>query len=81
MKKIKTEQIRHAHHLNSLSPENQSKNAKDFLDKVMYQVELHELYVVLASCHFKEGADFCPVMVKIKNEDIIRINAGKQFLL
>ena len=45
--------------------ENQSKTSKDFMNKVMYNVPLNRLYKVLASCQYNEGANYCPVLVKI----------------
>ena len=47
----------------------------------MYDVELHKLYEVMASSQYTEDSDFCPVMVKISNEDIIAENGGRQYLL
>ena len=41
------------------------------MSKVRYEVELYKLYEVMASCQFKEDADFCPVLVKINNNDIL----------
>ena len=47
----------------------------------MYDVELFKLYEVMASSQYTEDSDFCPVMVKINNEDIIAENLGRQYLL
>ena len=38
---------------------------------VMYSVPLSKLYQVVASCQYNEGAEFCPVLVKIKDETIL----------
>ena len=73
--------MKKAHEDNSLEVKNQSKSAKEFLSKVMYEVELHKLYEVMASCQFKEDSDFCPVMVKINHSDIIEYNNGLEYLL
>ena len=35
----------------------------------------------MASCNYMEGADFCPVLVKVKNEDIKKKSDNKEFLL
>ena len=45
--------------------DNQCKNSKDFMKKVMYYVPLDKLYKVIASCQYTENSDFCPVLVKI----------------
>ena len=62
------------HNENSMVAKNQCKTAKEFLSQVMYDVELHKLYEVMASSQYTEDSDFCPVMVKINNEDIIAEN-------
>ena len=49
--------------------------------KVIYEVPLNKLYKVVASCAYEEGADFCPVLVKIIDEKILRLNDNKPFLL
>ena len=51
------------------------------MNKVMYSVPLNKLYQVMASCQYNEDSEFCPVLVKIVDEDILRINLGKRFLL
>ena len=73
--------MKKAHDQNSLDAKNQCKSAKEFLAKVMYEVELHKLYEVMASCQFTEDSNFCPVMVQINNKDIIAQNDGLKYLL
>ena len=73
--------MKKAHKENRIENNNQSKSAKEFLSKVMYQVELHKLYEVMASCQFKEDSMFCPVMVQINHQDIIKENQDKKYLL
>lgn len=51
------------------------------MSKVMYQVPLYKLYKVVASCQFEEDAEFCPVLVKIIDETILRKNKDMPFLL
>ena len=63
------EKIRAAHENNRLE-NNPIKSAKEFMANVMYSVPLSKLYQVVASCQYNEGADFCPVLVKIKDEFI-----------
>ena len=48
---------------------------------VEYAVPLKKLYKVVASCLFEEGAKFCPVLIKIENEDIKEKSGGSEFLL
>ena len=69
------------HNENSMVSKNQCKTAKEFLSQVMYDVELFKLYEVMASSQYTEDSEFCPVMVKINNEDIIAENSGLQYLL
>ena len=47
----------------------------------MYQVPLSRLYQIMASCQYDEGAKFCPVLVKINDDDIQANNNGCGFLL
>ena len=49
---------------------------------VMYTVPLSELYKVLASCNFNEQNEFCPVLVKIVDEQILKLrDKNMRFLL
>ena len=68
------------HEENTLA-ENQCQNAKQFMKQVMYQVPLNQLYRVIASCMYSEDAQFCPVLVKIVDSDILKENSGKPYLL
>ena len=61
--------------------ENQFSSAKEYMRKVMYQVPLNKLYKVIASCQYEEGADFCPVLVKIVDKYILEKNDMHPFLL
>ncbi len=47
-------------------------SSKDFMNNVMFKVPLHELYKVIASCNYNEENYFCPVLVKIIDEQILR---------
>ena len=78
---VTIDKIKKAHRKYSLENHNQSKSAKEFLSKVLYQVELHKLYEVMASCQYKEDSPFCPVMVVINHKDIIEENQGRRYLL
>lgn len=49
--------------------------------KVVYQVPLNKLYKIVASCLYEEGAQFCPVLVKIMDSEILKLSGGKEFLL
>ena len=40
------------------------------MNKVQYKVPLNELYEVMASCQFKENADFSPVLLRIVDDEI-----------
>ena len=43
------------------------------MDMVMYEIPLEKLYKVVASCQYQEGSDFCPVLVKIIDPEIMKI--------
>jgi hypothetical protein len=69
-----------AHEENSL--ENcQFRSTSEFMNKVRYQVPLNELYEVQASCNYDEDGSFCPVLVKIIDETILRNNKMLPYLL
>ena len=69
-----------AHEDNSL--ENcQFRSTSEFMNKVRYQVPLNELYEVQASCNYDEDGSFCPVLVKIIDETILRNNKMLPYLL
>ena len=61
--------------------ENQPKSAKDYLKEVMFKVEVSQLYEVVDSCVYDPNNVFCPVLLEIKNQEIIAKNDGKQYLL
>ena len=44
------------------------KNSKDFMKMCMYSVPLDSLYKILASCQYRQDAEFCPVLVQIVDE-------------
>ena len=73
-------QMRKAHADNGLTG-NQCASAKGFMKKVMYQIPLRKLYQVVASCQYEEESDFCPVLVKINDETILKGNDSMPFLL
>ena len=47
----------------------------------MFKVKLNELYEVIDSCLLDPNNDFCPVLVEIKKDELIRKNGGKIYLL
>ena len=47
----------------------------------MYSVPLDKLYEVMASCQFSENSDFCPVLLKIKDEKVLLKNDFKPYLV
>ena len=51
------------------------------MDKIAYHVPLDKLYEIIASCLFEEGVKFCPVLIKINDEEIKQQSGGKTFLL
>ena len=51
------------------------------MTKVRYQVPLNKLYKVVASCMYEEYASFCPVLIKIVDEQILNANKMKPYLL
>ena len=51
------------------------------MDKIAYHVPLDKLYEIIASCLFEEGVKFCPVLIKINDEEIKKQSGGKTFLL
>ena len=51
------------------------------MKKVMYYVPLDKLYKVIASCQYTENSDFCPVLVKIVDKQILEHNQGLPYLL
>ena len=72
--------IKNAHRTNAPA-ENQYKSAKDFMRNVMYSVPLNKLYKVVASCNYNEKADFCPVLLEVKDKSILQHNHRCPFLL
>ena len=73
------EQIKVIHRDNQLE-DNQFKSAKDYMNKVMYQVPLNKLYEVMHSCQYNEKGAYCPVQLRVVNE-AIKEQIGKEFLL
>ena len=67
--RTKIEQAHKKHKLENSKIE----SAKDFMTKVMYSVPLSKLYQVVASCQYNEGAEYCPVLVQIKDKDILKL--------
>lgn len=53
-----------AHEKNDLE-QSQCDTAKQYMDRIAYQVPLDQLYQIIACCQFEEGAPFCPVLIKI----------------
>ena len=51
------------------------------MNKVQYKVPINELYEVMASCQFKENADFSPVLLRIVDDEIRAQSQDKSFLL
>ena len=61
--------------------ESQPESAKEYLEKVRFRVEVSELYKVIDSCVYDPNNVFCPVLVEIMNDEIIKENDGKKYLL
>ena len=51
------------------------------MNAAMYSVPLNKLYEVVASCQYNEIADFCPVLIKIVNDEIYKVEDQHRFLL
>ena len=51
------------------------------MKQVSYLVPIKELYEVVASCNFSTELEFCPVILRINDENIIRKNNDKEFLM
>ena len=47
----------------------------------MYSVPLDKLYKILASCQFRQDAEFCPVLIQIMDEQIRKIRDKFEYLL
>lgn len=61
------------HKKNQLKVLNEKMTSSEaFMEHVMYKVPLKELYKVIASCQFNEQGKFCPVLVELVHEDIIK---------
>jgi hypothetical protein len=60
---------------------NQCRTAKEYMQKVMYEVPLNKLYQVVASCNYNENSLFCPVLLKITDPKILGFNKDKKYLL
>ena len=74
--------IKRAHRKNDLSDErNMCNTAREYMQKIAYHVQLDQLYEFHSSCLFEEGAQFCPVLIKIIDPAILAENQGKPFLL
>ena len=63
--------MKDAHDNNDIE-KNEHKTANDFMEKVQYKVPLDDLYKVISSCNYMDGAKFCPVLVKVINDDILK---------
>ena len=61
--------IEYAHKVNNIESM-QFRTSKEFVKAAMYSVPLNKLYEVVASCQYSEGADFCPVLVKVIDDKI-----------
>ena len=68
-------------HFEQALHKSQPKNAKEYLDRVKFRVEVSDLYKVIDSCVYDPNNVFCPVLVEIINEEIIEKNDGKKYLL
>jgi len=51
------------------------------MKKVMYSVPLDKLYRIISSCEYNEKGVFCPVIVEIIDEEILKLNDGYKYLL
>ena len=51
------------------------------MQKVMFKVPLNELYEVLSSCQYNEESDFCPILVRIVDDEICKNNNNFRYLL
>ena len=51
------------------------------MKQVSYQVPLNSLYKVVSSCMYEEDGNFCPVLIKIIDPEILRENKNKPYLL
>ena len=47
----------------------------------MFKVKLDDLYDVIDSCVFDPSNKFCPVLLEVKNEQILEANGKKKYLL
>ena len=70
----------HLDHQLQRSNENM-RESKDYIDKVMFKVPLSKLYKVIASCQFNEKGYFCPVLVQIMDSEVRREHANMEYLL
>ena len=59
-------QLHEEHNLQEMHK--QCKTSKDFMKMCMYSVPLDSLYRILASCQYRQDAEFCPVLVQIIDE-------------
>ena len=44
-------------------------------------MQLNELYQIVAGCFHTEGSDFCGVLVRIVDDNILALNNGRRYLL
>jgi len=51
------------------------------MNAVMYSVPLDKLYEVMFSCQYNEDSEYCPIILKIIDDDIKRNNGGLEYLL
>ena len=68
-------------HERNMLENQQSSDPKEFMAKVKTEINLSQLYKVLASPQFRDTADFCPILVQIIDEEIIKNNDNKEYLV
>ena len=49
----------------------QPKTAKHYIRNVTQAIPTNLLYEILYSCNYKYDAEYCPVLLKMKSEDIM----------
>ena len=60
---------------------NQAQNSVEFKDQIKYELPLDDIYEVKCSCLYDDAEKYCPVIVKIKDESLIKMNGKLPFLL
>ena len=51
------------------------------MKEVMFKIPLTKLYKLEASCQYNEDSNFCPVLVRITDKQVLKEYGGKLFLL